>query len=70
MAALGWAMTNGPTGGSGRLLLAGTEVGTAVGPGAGRELMLIYVGRAFLFGMSTAWAAMMAYAISLVMRGV
>jgi hypothetical protein len=62
MAALGWATL----GGSNRALLAGTEVGVAVGPGAGRELMLIFVGRAFLLGMSVSWLTAMGYTLLMV----
>lgn len=59
MACLGW----GTLGGSNRLLLAGTEVGVAVGPGVGRELMLIYVGRCILIGTSASWSTALFYAL-------
>jgi hypothetical protein len=65
MAALGWAMTSAQGGGLG-LNLAGTEVGVSVGPGAGRELMLLYVGRAIILGLGISWLSVMAYAIQVI----
>lgn len=53
MACLGWALTCADE--TGGLSLCGTEFGAPVGPGAGRELMLIYVGRAILLGAALGW---------------
>ena len=37
------------------LEMAGTEVGTIAGPGAGRELMLLGIGRWLIWGTTIGW---------------
>lgn len=62
MACLGWALTTATeTGGLG---LAGTESGAPVGPGIGRELMLLGVGRVILVGLSLSWLNLMLFGLS------
>lgn len=52
MAALGWALT----GAGANLVLEAAEAAAAVAPGAGRELMLIFVGRlVFLWLLLDGW---------------
>ena len=66
MAALGWALTS--TGSS--LVLSGTEVGVSVGPGIGRELMLLYVGRIFIIATGLSWLQLMPLAVEAVRGGI